>query len=396
MENAQCSALVQVPAAGLFNVLGYSPIERTLIALQKTGVNTACLLSSEPAVLRKHLSKNLRGMDLHFFLPSEMEAAKQQVLAQNPTAVFVFQQPMVVDISVLEDMLKMADENRTVSAASGEITLFQPTTSARFETSPTFGTVETSPTFIELGARSCHPVRNKTELREVKARLLRNLTKPADGWVSRHINRRFSKPVSRVLAYTHITPTMVTALNGLVAFAPVYFMYQGGYWNWLIGAAIYQAASILDGVDGELARLKMQHSKFGQWLDTVIDFTSGVAILLALALGVQRYDPISILPVAGYLAVLAGVLSIISLSFYVVRTGFGGNFRINYSFYDSDSRWAKFMLSIKFLGQRDFYIFFFLLLALAGLLPWALVYFAVMAGLVFVLSLQTHFLVKTT
>ncbi|MBI1226832.1 MAG: hypothetical protein GC192_16470 [Bacteroidetes bacterium] len=386
MENAQCAALVAVPAARLFNVLGYSPIERTLLALQKTGVKTTWLLSYEPAALRKHLSKNLRRMDLHFFLPSEMEAAKQQLLTQNPTAIFNFQQPLVVDISVLEDMLKMARTHPVISAASGEITLV--TTSGRFQTSPTL-------TEIEIGQRSCHPVSNDAELREVKKRLMRNLTKPADGWVSRHLNRRFSKQVSSLLAYTPITPTMFTAMNGLVAFAPVYFIYQGGYRNWLIGAAIYQLASILDGVDGELARLKMQHSKFGQWLDTFIDFISGVAILLALALGVQSTDPISMLPVAGYLAVLAGVLSIISLSFYVVRTGFGGNFRINYSFYDSDSRWARFMLSVKFLGQRDFYIFFSLLLAIVGLLPWALVYFAVMAALIFILSLQSHFLVKT-
>ncbi len=330
------------------------------------------------------------GHRLAFFLPSEMNKAKRQVLAQNPTAIFVFQQPMAVDISVLEDMLKMATPHRTISAASGEITLLQ---ASDFQ----LDNIKIPVVEMSIGHRSCHPVRNKTELREVKARLMRNLSKPADGWVSRHINRRFSKPISRVLAYTPVTPTMFTVLVGMVAFAPVYFMYQGGYWNWLIGAAIYQLASILDGVDGELARLKMKHSKFGQWLDTLFDFTSGLAILLSLVLGVERteFQP-CFLPIAGYLAVLAGVLSIISLSFYVVKTGFGGNFRINYSFYDSDSRWAKFMLSVKFLGQRDFYIFFFMLLSIVGMLPWALLYFAIMAGLVFVLSLQTHFLVKTT
>ncbi|MCF8246705.1 MAG: CDP-alcohol phosphatidyltransferase family protein [Saprospiraceae bacterium] len=389
MENAQCSALVLVPVAGLYNVLGYTPIERTLIALQKTGVRTVCLLTSEAGKLQKHLAKNVNGFDLCFFHPSEMEAAKQLLLAQNPTSIFVFQQPMVVDISVLEDIQKMATANRTISAASGEITLlqaidFQPD---NFK----IPVVE-----LPIGHRSCHPVLSKTELREVKARLMRNLTKPADGWVSRNINRRFSKPISRVLAYTPITPNIVTGFTGILAFLPIYFMYQGGYWNWLIGAGIYQLASILDGVDGELARLKMKHSKFGQWLDTLFDFTSGVAVLLSLALGVERagYEPF-FLPIAGYIAVFAGVLSIISLSFYVVRTGFGGNFRINYSFYDHESRGARLLQNLSFLGKRDFYIFFFLLLAVAGLLPWALVYFAVMAGLVFVLSLQTHFLVKT-
>jgi phosphatidylglycerophosphate synthase len=387
MENAQCAALVSVPAAALFNVLGYSPIERTLIALQKAGVNKVCLLTSEADFLRKHLAKNLHGADLHFFLPSEMAAAKQQAIAQHPKAVFVFQQPMVVDISVLEDMLKLSHTSN-IAAANGEIMLLQ---AADFQAEKRQFLL----TEIELGHRSCHPVRNALELKSVKKRLMKNLTKPADGWVSRNINRRFSKPISRVLAYTPVTPNMVTWVNGLLAFSPIYFMIQGGYRNWLIGATLYQLASILDGVDGELSRLKMKHSKFGQWLDTLFDFTSSVAVLLALVVGVQRagFQP-AFVPIAGYMAVFAGVLSIISLSFYVVRTQFGGNFRINYSFYDSDSHWAKLLQTLSFLGKRDFYIFFFFLLAIAGLLPWALVYFAVMAGLIFVLSLQTHFLVK--
>ncbi len=388
MENAQCAALVSVPAAGLFNVLGYSPIERTLIALQKAGVNKVFLLTSEADFLRKHLAKNLQGSDLHFFLPSEMAAAKQQAIAQHPQAVFVFQQPMVVDISVLEDMLKMAAPHSNIAAANAEILLLQPRDFQADEWR--FSLIE-----IPVGQRSCHPVRSASELKSVKKRLMQNLTKPADGWVSRNINRRFSKPISRVLAYTPVTPNMVTWANGLLAFSPIYFMVQGGYKNWLIGASLYQLASILDGVDGELSRLKMKHSKFGQWLDTLFDFTSSLAVLLALVIGVQRADfQPAFVPIAGYMAVFAGVLSIISLSFYVVRTQFGGNFRINYSFYDSNSHWAKLLQTLSFLGKRDFYIFLFFLMALVGLLPWALVYFAVMAGLIFVLSLQTHFLVK--
>ncbi len=295
---------------------------------------------------------------------------------------------MVVDISVLEDMQKMAAPNSNITTANGEIMLLQPRDFQADEWR--FPLTE-----IQVGHRSCHPVRNASELKSVKRRLMKNLTKPADGWVSRNINRRFSKPISRMLAYTPVTPNMVTWVNGLLAFSPIYFMMQGGYRNWLIGATLYQLASILDGVDGELSRLKMKHSKFGQWLDTLFDFTSSVAVLLALVIGVQRADfQPAFVPIAGYMAVFAGVLSIISLSFYVVRTQFGGNFRINYGFYDSNSHWAKLLQTLSFLGKRDFYIFLFFLMALLGLLPWALVYFAVMAGLIFVLSLQTHFLVK--
>ena len=94
MGNASLAALVHLPDGQLFvNVYGYTPIERTLIALQKIGVGTACLLTSDVAKLRQHLGKNVRGIELHFFAPSEMEAAKKQIAERNPQAVFCFGQP---------------------------------------------------------------------------------------------------------------------------------------------------------------------------------------------------------------------------------------------------------------------------------------------------------------
>ena len=42
--------------------------------------------------------------------------------------------------------------------------------------------------------------------------------------------------------------------------------------------------SVLDGCDGEIARLKFQSSRMGEWLDNVLDDT--VNVLYGLALGV--------------------------------------------------------------------------------------------------------------
>ena len=50
------------------------------------------------------------------------------------------------------------------------------------------------------------------------------------------------------------------------------FFAFGGYWNMLSGAVLSLFASILDGCDGEVARLKLQESDFGCWLETICDY----------------------------------------------------------------------------------------------------------------------------
>src|SRR4051794_23964660 len=42
--------------------------------------------------------------------------------------------------------------------------------------------------------------------------------------------------------------------------------------EYLIGAVLSVSASILDGCDGEVARLKLMESDFGCWLETVCDY----------------------------------------------------------------------------------------------------------------------------
>jgi len=57
---------------------------------------------------------------------------------------------------------------------------------------------------------------------------------------------------------------------------PAYFLVRGNYVSIVIGAAIFQAFSILDGCDGEIARAKNLESKFGERLEYFCDFVSSL------------------------------------------------------------------------------------------------------------------------
>ena len=56
----------------------------------------------------------------------------------------------------------------------------------------------------------------------------------------------------------------------------------------VLAAFLSLAASILDGCDGEIARLKYQESALGCWIETVGDYSYYIAIFIGLTFGAVR------------------------------------------------------------------------------------------------------------
>ena len=113
------------------------------------------------------------------------------------------------------------------------------------------------------------------------------LVKPTDGLFAR-MNRRISIPISRQLIKFPITPNMVTLFTLMVSFLAGVFFGLGGYWNMVIGGLLSVWASILDGCDGEVARLKLQVSNFGCWLETICDYLYYLFIFVGMSIGLTR------------------------------------------------------------------------------------------------------------
>ena len=118
-------------------------------------------------------------------------------------------------------------------------------------------------------------------------KLDRWLVKPTDGIFAR-TNRRISIPISRQLIKLPITPNMVTLFTLGVSLASGLYFAFGGYWNTLLAAVLSHLASILDGCDGEVARLKLQSSAFGCWLETMCDYLYYLFIFAGMSIGLAR------------------------------------------------------------------------------------------------------------
>jgi phosphatidylglycerophosphate synthase len=127
-----------------------------------------------------------------------------------------------------------------------------------------------------------------------------------DGIVSRCLNRPLSRPAARALAHTPATPNAVTLFTLALA------MVAGGAaalgWN-VAGGILIQAVSVVDGVDGELARLKRMATRFGAVLDAVIDRYADALMLGGMTVYAFRFEDLPRPEVAGTFA-LAAALSV--------------------------------------------------------------------------------------
>jgi choline kinase/phosphatidylglycerophosphate synthase len=118
------------------------------------------------------------------------------------------------------------------------------------------------------------------DLRRVSRMLRRSLTKDADGPVSRYLNRPVSTRVSMALAGLPIHPDAVSLVALLVALGAAWSLGLGAA---ILGAVLVQIASVLDGVDGEIARLQVRASPWGALLDGVFDRLADAAVIAGLA-----------------------------------------------------------------------------------------------------------------
>src|SRR5262245_17478293 len=128
-------------------------------------------------------------------------------------------------------------------------------------------------------------VMTSKDIRVAERRLLRSVVKTTDGFMARHVERPISLQISRCLAPTAIRPTQVTMISMIIGLcgAP-FFLSPIWYWQ-TVGALLFLLHSIVDGCDGELARLKFQESRYGGILDFWADNVVHVAVFGSMAAG---------------------------------------------------------------------------------------------------------------
>lgn len=214
----------------------------------------------------------------------------------------------------------------------------------------------------EASARAAHGLLFKT--------LRKPMGRQTDGWTAYFINRPISLTCSRLLVHTPITPNMITGFNiglGIVGGAMIW---GGSVWGVILGALIMQLVSIMDGIDGELARMKLLMSKQGEWFDSVGDDIIKMSMFVSLG------HACSVIFEQPWFLLMTGIgllwtIAMTSVWYAEVRRADSGTLLHVQWWWEKGeapkkSLWHSFLVGMGYLLKRDTYTLLLVLLVVAG------------------------------
>ena len=137
-------------------------------------------------------------------------------------------------------------------------------------------------TRVPHGAIARAPLETKAQIREAHRVLYRILIKPQDNAITRYLYRPVSFPLTRLLVWTPITPNQISYCVAALVALGLWITASASFSRALLGTVIILAASYLDCCDGEVARVKLLSSRFGAWIDTIVDELSSVGYMIAI------------------------------------------------------------------------------------------------------------------
>jgi phosphatidylglycerophosphate synthase len=215
--------------------------------------------------------------------------------------------------------------------------------------------------------------------------LIRRMNKAHEGPVDALINWRFSMPITRVIARgpMSITPNHITMVSIIVGLLACWLASRGSWAAVAAGGVLLQVQSVLDSCDGELARLRYQFSKLGQWLDNLTDDLVDNLFIVAVGYGLGG--------VWWWLALAAaGGRWLVAIGTYVwvyATTGTGDVFAFRWWFERADAsaqevyKPTSVTTWLRSFGRRDTYAFVWMIACLCGFPYWVIPHGLVIAAI---------------
>ena len=219
------------------------------------------------------------------------------------------------------------------------------------------------------------PLTAPSETGPAETWLLRSLIKQREGFMSRHFERKISLALTRRLVATRVTPDAMTLVSLAIGLAGATFFLSSSSAYQLTGALLFLLHSILDGCDGELARLKFLESPRGAILDFWGDNVVHVAVFSCMAAGLS-FDRDATWPLAlGALTVLATLGAAARESSGVMQDAGVGE----------DASWTARLVTA--FSSRDF-IYLIVAMSAVGMAHWFLILASIGTPIFFLLLLS--------
>ena len=371
------TAIILRPTAASFQrIAGLPLMQRTVLAARRCGLDRIIVVGAEPAE------------PLHRVLQHDARTCDVEILATLPalegSGVVLIASDCLLTTATLARVTAVSLEDGPVlftSAGESLIALCHPAVLAgsdpRVLTDGSAAEVwaalqRQGAHRLPLDGDVCVRITDAPSIvRAEKAlcRRLRTETAASDGPLAHRIDRHVSLAISRWLVrHTRLRPNHLTGLGTCVGLLAAAVLSRGTYWAGVAGTLLLLCTVIIDGCDGEVARLTFQESAFGQKFDVMTDNVVHVAIFASLAIGVWRQHPTG--RYLGLLAILLGGFActlVVTYIFLVRRPGFARGSGTPVSFKGRLRQWL--LRGFEALMNRDF-AYLLVLLALVKRLHW--------------------------
>lgn len=313
----QLVILANAPHA-LCALFGISLLERLLRVVQRLGFREAIILSNSPDEIEAHLAKPswARADVALSFRPRGSGAVQVSEVATGPGRILVVSAGFYYDARLLKALAEQTATTALVDSApppesvplwndqggvfraagllEGDWLSRQDHTAGlmdQLSSDAATGRVEAcdaarQPTYVTALRKHVRPVffpAPPPELLPVAERFPRAAAQPGVQAFVERLNAPIEDWIVGRLCRTRITPNQVTFVTMLVGLAVTASFVTGHLWS---GIALAYAVEVLDGVDGKLARTKMETTAGGEW-EHVIDYCFELSWWTALAFHFQ-------------------------------------------------------------------------------------------------------------
>ena len=240
---------------------------------------------------------------------------------------------------------------------------------------------------IDGGDLFWHDIDDPEDARVAEKKLLAGLRTDGDGPIASRLNRPISTRISAQVVRTSITPNQVSVATLLVSLLAAVVVAGATYPLLVLGGILFHFASVLDGVDGEVARLKFQSSKRGEYFDTVCDSVAYVAFLAGLTVAAYRAPVPQFLFWNGVAGTIGCALGLVNITFYLSKRGGSGSARAlpyGYQKTEKPGFLTWFLRKVHYLGNRDVFSFGAMIFAFSGYMLYGLVIPGVLGTIVLI------------
>jgi phosphatidylglycerophosphate synthase/uncharacterized membrane protein YqjE len=210
------------------------------------------------------------------------------------------------------------------------------------------------------------------DLPSAEATIRRSSYKNTDATLAR-FNRRMSLPISVALLRTPLSANQLSVILVAIGLYSAWLFSVGHYWTGVLGAMLSLGASVLDGCDGEIARLKYQESALGCWIETAGDYSYYIAIFIGLSIGAAKQTHRPIFYWLGAVALVGAIVTIVLLVYLRSRITGGQPDKLHAiardRFTAEPALWSRVIWRLSFVATRSAMPYGILAFALVNALP---------------------------